>query len=95
MKRGTELIKINVYKILFILQREGYLIPTMELASLTKINYKNISKYLNILEENNLVFREIYQEKKKRFILNSLTQKGVIFIIPDFYLQICFNFYES
>ena len=93
--RGFELFKINIYKILFTLQREEDLIPTMDLASLTKINYKNMAKYLNALEENNLVIREVYQEKKKRFILNSLTQKGEKFLIPEHYLQFLRNFYES
>ena len=89
------MLKINLYKILFILQRENYLITTGELAGLTKINYKNIGRSLNILEDHDLISREIYQEKKKRFVLNSLTRKGENFLIPHFYLQILKNFYES
>ncbi len=89
------MLKINLYKIIFILQRENYTISTMDLANLTKINYKNISRTLNILEDKELVSREIYQEKKKRFVLNSLTKKGESFIIPYFYLQFLENFYES
>jgi len=89
------MLKINLYKIIFILQRENYTISTMGLASLTKINYKNIGRFLNILEDRALVSREIYQEKKKRFVLNSLTKRGESFIIPYFYLQFLENFYES
>lgn len=89
------MLKINLYKILFILQRENYSIPTMALANLTKINYKNIGRSLNILENHDLISREIYQEKKKRYILNSLTRKGENFLIPRFYLQILKKFYES
>jgi DNA-binding MarR family transcriptional regulator len=89
------MLKINLYKILFVLQRENYSIPTMDLANLTKINYKNIYRCLNLLEVKNLVSREIYQDKKKRFILNSLTREGEKFIIPYFYLQFLKNFYES
>lgn len=89
------MLKINLYKILFILQRENYSIPTMALANLTKINYKNVGRTLNILEDKDLVIREVYQDKKKRFILNSLTRKGEGFIIPYFYLQFLKSFYES
>jgi DNA-binding MarR family transcriptional regulator len=90
------MLKINLYKILFILQkRENYLITTGELADLTKINCKNIGRYLNILEDHDLISRKIYQEKKKRYILNSLTRKGENFLIPHFYLQILKKFYES
>lgn len=89
------MLKINLYKILFILQRENYSIPTMDLASLTKINYKNIGRYLDILENHDLISCEIYQEKKKRFILNSLIRKGEKFLIPHYYLQILKKFYES
>ena len=89
------MLKINLYKIMFILQKENYSISTMGLAKLTKINYKNIGRSLNILEVKNLVSREIHQDKKRRFILNSLTQEGKRFIIPYFYLQFLKNFYES
>lgn len=89
------MLKINLYKILFILQREKDSITTMDLANLTKINYKNIGRYLNILEDKDVISRESYQEKKKRYILNSLTQEGKRFIIPYFYLQFLKNFYES
>jgi len=89
------MLKINLYKILFILQRENYSISTMALANLTKINYKNIGRTLNVLEVKDLVSREIYQDKKKRFVLNSLTREGERFIIPYFYLQFLKNFYES
>lgn len=89
------MLKINLYKILFILQRENYSISTMDLANLTKINYKNIGRSLDILEVKNLISRDIYQDKKRRFILNSLTQEGKRFIIPYFYLQFLKNFYES
>lgn len=87
--------KINLYKIIFILQRENYLITTGELASLTKINYKNIGRILNILEDRALVSRETYQDKKKRYVLNSLTWKGESFVIPHFYLKFLKIFYES
>ena len=87
--------KINLYKIMFILQRENYTITTGELASLTKINYKNIGKYLNIIEAKDLICREICQEKKKRFILNSLTWLGKRFVIPQFYQQFFESFYGS
>lgn len=89
------MLKINLYKILFILQRENYSISTMDLAKLTKINYKNIGRSLNILEDKEMLSRDIYQDKKRRFILNSLTQEGERFIIPYFYLQFLKNFYES
>ena len=87
--------KINLYKILFILQRDNYLITTGDLAALTKISYKNIGRYLNFLEDQDLISREIYQEKKKRFVLISLTWKGENILIPHFYLQILKIFYES
>jgi len=89
------MLKINLYKIIFVLQRENYSIPTMDLAKSTKINYKNISRYLNILEDKDMISRESYQEKKKRFVLNSLTKKGENFFIPHYYLQILKKFYES
>ena len=89
------MLKINLYKILFILQRENYTIITGDLASLTGINYKNIGRYLNLLEDKELIDREIYQDKKKRYILNSLTWKGIGFIVPQFYQQILESFYES
>ena len=89
------MLKINLYKILFILQRENYSISTMDLASLAEINYKNIGRYLNILEDKDYISREVYQEKKKRFVLNSLTKKGEKSLIPNFYLQILKIFYES
>lgn len=89
------MLKINLYKILFILQRENFSISTRNLAILTKINYKNIGRCLNLLEVKDLVSREIYQDKKKRFILNSLTREGERFIIPYFYLQFLKSFYES
>jgi len=89
------MLKINLSKIIFILQRENYTISTMDLASLTKINYKNIGRSLNILENHDLISREIYQEKRKRYILNSLTKKGENFFIPHYYLQILKKFYES
>ena len=89
------MLKINLYKILYILQREKDSIPTMTLAGLTKISYKNIGRYLNILEDRDLISRDIYQEKRKRFVLNSLTWRGENFIISRFYLQFLKNFYES
>lgn len=89
------MLKINLYKILFILQRENYPIPTTDLANLTKINYKNIGRSLNILEDQDLISRDIYQEKKKRFVLNSLTWKGELFVIPYFYMQFLKKIYES
>jgi len=89
------MLKINLYKILFVLQRENYSIPTMDLAKLTKINYKNIGRSLNVLEDRDLISRETYQDKKKRYVLNSLTKEGEGFIIPCFYLQFLINFYES
>ena len=89
------MLKINLYKILFILQKEKYSIPTMGLAKLTKINYKNIGRYLNILEDKDVISPESYQEKKKRYILNSLTRKGENFTIPQNYSIFLENFYES
>ena len=89
------MLKINLYKIIFILKRENYIIATGELASLTKINYKNIGRYLNLLEEQYLIDREIDQDKKKRYILNSLSWKGRRFTIPQFYLDFLKNFYGS
>ncbi len=89
------MLKINFLKILYILQREKYSIPTMALADLTKISYKNIGRYLNILGDRDLISRDIYQEKKKRFVLNSLTWRGENFFISRFYLQFLENFYES
>ena len=82
------MLKINLYKIIFILKRENYIITTGELANLTKINYKNIGRYLNLLEKRDLIDRETYQEKRKRYIFNSLTHKGRRFIIPQFYQPI-------
>lgn len=89
------MLKINLYKILFILQKNNDVITTGDLALSTKINYKNIGKYLNLLEDQDLISREIYQEKKKRFVLISLTWKGENILIPHFYLQILKIFYES
>jgi len=81
---------------MFILKRENCTITTGELAVLTKINYKNIGRYLNYLEEKDLIDREIYQEKKRRYILNLLTQKGEAFDIPQNYnLLLEKVFYES
>jgi DNA-binding MarR family transcriptional regulator len=88
-------LKVNLYKIIFTLQRENYSISTMDLAKLTKINYKNIGRSLKILEDRDLVSRETYQDKKKRFILNSLTREGERFIIPQNYSLFLENFYES
>jgi len=90
-----EMLKVNLYKILFILKKENYTISTGELAELTKINCKNIGRYLNILEDKDMLSREIYQDKKKRYILNSLTWKGKRFIIPQNYSLFLENFYES
>jgi len=89
------MLKINLFKILFILQRENYTITTGDLATLTKINYKNIGRSLNILEIKELIYRDVYQDKKKRYILNSLTWSGKRFVIPQFYQQFLENFYES
>ncbi len=89
------MLKINLFKILFILQKDNYSIPTMELAELTGIIYKNIGRYLSLLEERDLIDREIYQDKKKRYILNSLTWKGRRFTIPQFYWHFLKNLYES
>lgn len=89
------MLKINLYKILFILQKNNYVITTGDLSLSTKIHYKNIGKYLNILEGCDLINREIYQEKKKRFILISLTWKGENILIPHFYLQMLRIFYDS
>ena len=89
------MLKINLYKIIFILQKETNPIITGELASLTKINFKNIGRYLNFLEEKGLIDREINQVKKKRYIQNSLTWDGENFIIPDIYQKFLEKFYES
>ncbi len=89
------MFKLNLYKILFILQRETNPIITGELARLTKINFKNIGRYLTFLEEIGLVNREINQVKKKRYILNSLTRNGENFSLPDIYQKFLENFYES
>ena len=89
------MLKINLYKILFILQKENYIVTTGDLACLTKINYKNIGRYLNLLKERDLVERETYQDKKKRYILNSLTWSGKRFVIPQSYRQFLKAFYES
>lgn len=89
------MLKLNLYKIIFILQRENNSISTMGLAKLTIINYKNIGRYLNILEDKDVISREIYQNKKKRYIFNSLTRKGESFIIPQNYSLFLENFYES
>ena len=89
------MLKINLYKILFILQKENYMIITGDLACLTKIHYKNIGRYLNYLKERGFISRFIYQEKKKRYILNSLTQKGGDFIILQHYQHFLKKFYES
>ncbi|KKN61165.1 hypothetical protein LCGC14_0524600 [marine sediment metagenome] len=89
------MLKTNLYKIIFILQRENYSITTGELALLTKINYKNIGRYLNLLVEQDLIDREIYQDKKIRYILNSLTRKGEVFVIHQFYQHFLEFFYES
>ena len=63
------MLKINLYKILFILQKNNDVITTGDLALSTKINYKNIGRYLTILEEQDLISREIYQDKKKGIFL--------------------------
>lgn len=89
------MLKTNLYKILFILKRENYSIPTMALAKLTEINYKNIGRYLNLLEEQDLINRETYQDKKKRYVFNSLVRKGENFIIPQNYRIDLETFYES
>ena len=89
------MLKINLYKILFILKKENYMITTGDLASLAEIHYKNIGRYLNFLEDKELVSRFVSQEKKRRFILNSLTRKGEDFIIPQNYRIFLENFYES
>lgn len=65
------------------------------LESLTEIYYKNIVRYLNLLEDQELIDKEIYQDKKRRHILNSLTLKGIRFITPQFYQYFLKSFYES
>lgn len=89
------MLKLNLYKILFILQRGSNPIITGELASLTKINYKNIGRYLNFLEEKGLVKRNTNQIEKKRYIQNSLSWNGENFIIPDIYQKFLEKFHES
>ena len=89
------MLKLNLYKILFILQRETNPIITGDLASLTKINFKNIGRYLSFLEEKGLVKRNTNQIEKKRYIQNSLTRNGENFIIPDIYQKFLEIFYES
>jgi DNA-binding MarR family transcriptional regulator len=81
------MLKKNLNNIIFILQQGNNNITTGKLAILTKINYKNIGRYLNILEGRDLINREFYQVKKKRFILNSLTEKGEMFQIPFFIIN--------
>ncbi len=89
------MLKINLFKILFILQRDNYMITTGDLASITNIHYKNIGRYLNFLQDKNLISRFVYQEKKTRFILNSLTWKGEDFVIPKNYNLLLKKIYES
>ncbi len=89
------MISLNLLKIIYIMQRENYAIITGDLARLSEIHYKNIGRYLNFLEDKDLVSRDVYQEKKKRFILNSLTWRGRRFIIPKFHILFLKNFYES
>lgn len=86
---------IKYLKILFILKKVNNSIPTGELARKTKINYKNISQYLNFLKNEGLIVREFYQVKKKRYVLNSLSKNGENFIISDFYQKFLEFFYES
>ena len=85
---------LNIYKILFILKNGNDSINTGELAKETKINYKNIGQYLSKLEEMGYIEREVYQEGKKRFIINSLTTKGKNYNIPNFFLLFLRNFYN-
>lgn len=89
------MLTLNLLKIIFILQRETNPIITGELASLTKINYKNIGRYLNFLEEKGLIKRKTNQIEKKRYIQNSLTMNGKNFHIPDIYHKFLESFYES
>jgi len=89
------MLKINLYKIIFILQKETNPIITGSLARLTKINFKNIGRYLKFLEEKRIIDREINQVKKKRYIQNSLTWNGKNFSIPDIFQKLLENFYES
>ena len=89
------MLKLNLYKIIFILQREKFIIHTGDLASLTKINFKNIGRYLNFLEEKGLISRKINQIEKKRYIQNSLTWIGENFSLPDIYQKFLEKFYES
>lgn len=86
---------INYLKILFILKKSNNSIPTGELARETKINNKNISRYLIFLKNEGLIVRENYQVKKKRYVLNSLSKNGKNFIISDFYQKFLEFFYES
>lgn len=85
---------INFLKILFILKKFNDSITTGELAELTKINYKNIGRYLAILEEMGYLERDIFQEGKKRFILNLLTSKGIDYEIFSFYKLYLKNYYN-
>lgn len=85
---------LNFLKILFVLKKINYSINTGELAEETKINYKNIGRYLSRLEEMGYIDRNIYQEGKKRLIINSLTMKGENYEIPNFYQIFLSNFYN-
>ena len=85
---------INYFKILFILKSGNDFINTRELAEETKINYKNIGRYLSSLEDMGYIEREIFQEGKKRFIMNSLTIKGKNYKIHPFYRGLLENFYN-
>lgn len=79
------MLQKNIFMILLVLQDEGLTISTGDLADLTRINYKNIGRYLNYLETKDLIFRYTLQDKKKRFIFNGLTKKGEKINIPDIY----------
>ena len=85
---------INFLKILFVLKKINYSINTGELAEKTKINFKNIGRYLSTLEDRGYIKREIYQEGKKRIIINSLIMKGENYEIPNFYRIFLANFYN-
>ena len=77
---------INYLKILFILKNGHDSINTGELAEETKINHKNIGRYLSVLEKLAYIEREINQEGKKRIIMNTITTKGENYKIPNSYL---------
>ena len=88
------IINLIFLKILFILKENSYSINTGELAEKTKINKKNIGRYLSSLEEMEYIERDIFQEGKKRFILNLLTSKGIDYEIPRFYKLYFKNYYN-